>query len=234
MLLFNLPFCSSVAYAAPGNPSSNNASISNPTSLGLLYDDYAQLAWTNFSYSLAQVACNTTSSAQYSLARNCTDCANAYKEWLCAVVIPRCEDFSNNASYLQPRAIGYPFINETYGKIFDDDPTLSSENQSKVYFNSSRNPMIDSYIKPGPYKEVLPCEDICYELVRSCPSFMGFACPLAGHGLNYSYGKPTNLSSNPPTCNSAKTGISGAAVSKVLGPLAFLTVFCSTLAVMAI
>ena len=231
--MFNLPFCSSVAYAAPGNPSSNITAISNATSLGLVYDDYASLAWTNFSYSLAQVACNTTSSAQYSLARNCTDCANAYKEWLCAVVIPRCEDFSNNATYLQPRAIGYPFINETYGMTFENDTTLSSKNQSKTYFNSSRNPMIDSYIKPGPYKEVLPCEDICYELVRSCPSFMGFACPLAGHGLNYSYGKPTNLSSNPPTCNSAKTGISGAAVSKVLGPLAFFMVLCSTLAVMA-
>ena len=232
--MFNLPFCSSVAYAAPGNPSSSNTSISNATSLGLVYDQYASLAWTNFSYSLAQVACNTTSSAQYSLVKNCTDCATAYKEWLCAVVIPRCEDFSNQQSFLQPRAIGQAFINETYGKTFENDPTLSIANQSKTYFNFSRNPMIDRDIKPGPYKEVLPCEDICYELVRSCPSFMGFACPLTGHGLNYSYGKPTDMSSSPPTCNSAKTGISGAAVSKVLAPLAFFMVFCSTWAVMAI
>ena len=227
MLLFNLPFCSSVAYAAPGNPSSKNTSISNATSLGLIYDDYALLAWTNFKYSLAQVACDTTSSAQYSLVRTCTDCANAYKEWLCAVVIPRCEDFSNKSVNLQPRAIGQPFINGTYGNKSVDDPAWSNENQLKTYFNSSRNPMIDSVIQPGPYKEVLPCEDICYELVRSCPSFLGFGCPLAGHGLNYSYGKP-------PTCNSPRTGISGAAVLKGLGPLAFLMVFCSTLAVMAI
>ena len=231
MLLFNLPFCSSVAYAAPGNPSSKNTSISNATSLGLIYDQYASLAWTNFSYSLAQVACDTTSSAQYSLVRTCTDCANAYKEWLCAVVIPRCEDFSNSSTFLQPRAVGQPFINETYGKTIMDDPTLSAtlshENQLKTYFNSSRNPMIDSVIQPGPYKEVLPCEDICYELVRSCPAFLGFGCPLAGHGLNYSYGKP-------PQCNSARTGISGAAVLKGWGPLTFIMVFCSTLAVMAI
>ena len=93
--------------------------------------------------------------------------------------------------------------------------------------------MIDAIIKPGPYKEVLPCEDLCYELVRSCPSFMSFACPLAGHGLNYSYGKPTNLSHSPPTCNSAKTGISGAAVLQALGPLALFIIFGSTLAVMA-
>ncbi len=231
--MFNLPFCSSVAYAAPGNPSSPNTSISNATSLGLAYDQYASLAWTNFSYSLAQVACNTTSSAQYSLARNCTDCANAYKEWLCAVVIPRCEDFSNPAPYLQPRAISQPFINKTYGETFENDPTLSSKNRSRTVFNSSRNPMIDSDILPGPYKEVLPCEDLCYELVRSCPSFMGFVCPLAGHGLEYSYGRPNKSLSSPPTCNSVKTGINGAAVSKGLGPLAFLIVFCSTLAVMA-
>ena len=227
MLVFNLPFCSSVAYAAPGNPLSNNASVSNATSLGLLYDNYASLAYTNFNYSLSQVACNTTSSAQYSLVRNCTDCANAYKEWLCAVVIPRCEDFSNSSSFLQPRAISQTFINQTYGKKFVDDPTLSIENQRKAYFNSSRNSMIDDVIVPGPYKEVLPCEDICYELVRSCPSFLGFGCPLPGHGLNYSYG-------TPPTCNSPRTGISGAAMSKILGPLTFIMVFCSTLAVMAL
>ena len=225
--MFNLPFCSSVAYAAPGNPSSKNTSISDATNLGLLYDQYALLAWTNFTYSLGQVACNTTSSAQYSLVKTCTDCSNAYKEWLCAVVIPRCEDFSNSSLSLQPRAIVQPFINETYGKKFVDDPILSIENQRKTYFNSSRNPMIDDVIKPGPYKEVLPCEDICYELVRSCPSFLGFGCPLLNHGLNYSYG-------TPPACNSPRTGISRAAVSKVLDPLTFVMVFCSTLAVMAL
>ncbi len=54
--------------------------------------------------------------------------------------------------------------------------------------NSSRNPLIDTNIKPGPYKEVLPCQDLCYTLVQSCPAALGFACPLQGRGLNWSYG----------------------------------------------
>ncbi len=48
--------------------------------------------------------------------------------------------------------------------------------------------MIDKRIEPGPYKEMLPCKDLCYHLVQSCPSALQFACPLEGKGLNYSYG----------------------------------------------
>lgn len=46
---------------------------------------------------------------------------------------------------------------------------------------------------------MLPCEDLCYELVRSCPSSLQFACPLKGFGLNYSYG--TNRKNGEVTCN---------------------------------
>jgi hypothetical protein len=53
--------------------------------------------------------------------------------------------------------------------------------------NASRNPLIDSQIMPGPYKEILPCQDICYTLVKSCPSTFGFGCPR-GEWLNASYG----------------------------------------------
>jgi calcium channel MID1 len=56
-----------------------------------------------------------------------------------------------------------------------------------VLTNSSRNPIIDAQIKPGPYKEVLPCKDLCYDLVQSCPAALGFGCP-EGKWLNSSYG----------------------------------------------
>ena len=52
--------------------------------------------------------------------------------------------------------------------------------------------MIDAQINPGPYKEILPCIDLCYNLEQSCPAALGFACPLEGHGMNYSYGKPAS------------------------------------------
>lgn len=54
---------------------------------------------------------------------------------------------------------------------------------------------------PGPYKEVLPCEEMCYELVRSCPASLEFACPLAERGLEISYGKPSSDQINNMTCN---------------------------------
>lgn len=42
---------------------------------------------------------------------------------------------------------------------------------------------------PGPYKEVLPCEDLCYNLTQSCPSALGFTCPRPGMtGFEQSYG----------------------------------------------
>lgn len=189
-VIFNLTFCSDVAYSVPSNPVTH----SNTSELMQLYDDYAKNAYTNFNKSLQQIPCDTTSSAQYSLVGNCTWCAQAYKTWLCAVTIPRCEDFSNNATYLQPRAINHSFPNGT------DPPPYNATDQGALERNASRNPMIDEQIKPGPYKEVLPCVDLCYDLVRSCPASLGFACPFQNHGLRHSYGQ-INETSLVPTCN---------------------------------
>ncbi|KAL8822576.1 MAG: hypothetical protein Q9191_006689 [Dirinaria sp. TL-2023a] len=204
-VIFNLSFCSNVAYAVP----SNLHTQPNLTTLGSLYDTYAANLYQNFSNSLQQIACDTTSSAQYSLARDCNDCDNAYKTWLCAVTIPRCEDYSNNAPYLQPRAVGQNYPNGSAATNLSD-PTFSQSNKTARYMNSSRNPMIDWQIQPGPYKEVLPCADICYEVVRSCPASLGFACPLKGHGLNYTYGfnSTGELSCNFP---GAVAGVQGSA-----------------------
>lgn len=206
-LLFNLSFCTSVAYAAPANPQTFNTT----ELLAQQYDNYTKTLYQNFVYSLQQIPCNTTSSAQYSLARNCDDCDAAYRQWLCAVTIPRCEDFSNPDPHLQPRATNYSLINSSYANGTDGDPAFSTKNRNRTAFNSSRNPWIDAVIQPGPYKERLPCKDICYDLIRSCPAALQFACPLEGHGLNYSYG------SHKTGCNSPWMGISGAAGLRMTG-----------------
>ena len=193
-----------MAYAVPTNPEK----WSNVTALGQHYDQYAANSYIAFNKSLAQIPCNTTSSAQYSLARNCTDCADAYKRWLCAVTIPKCEDFSKDDTYLLPR--GVPNVNLT--EQFPNNPAFNPEQKSVQFTNGSRNPMIDDDIQPGPYKEVLPCIDLCYGLVQSCPANLQFACPLEGYGLSYVYGRP-------PQCNSLKPQASvsnSLAMSKVL------------------
>ena len=197
-MLYNLSFCTSVAYSAPAN--FDNPKVSNITALAQLYDNYASSQYANFSRSLQQIACNTTSSAQYSLTRNCTDCDKAYREWLCAVSIPRCEDFSNDAPYLQPRALNQTFTNKTLVSQTASNPAFSVGNRSRVYYANSRNPIIDTDIMPGPYKEILPCVDLCYGLVQSCPASLQFVCPLERHGLNWTYGTP-NTNDSIVTCN---------------------------------
>ncbi|EXJ62669.1 hypothetical protein A1O7_03107 [Cladophialophora yegresii CBS 114405] len=200
-LMYNLSFCSEVAYAVPTNPNKFSPETGLPD-LAALYDSNAAQMYQYFNYSLQQIPCNTTSSAQYSLARNCDDCARAYKQWLCAVTIPRCADYSNPSGYLKPRNVGQPFIN---GSSISSDPSLvAGQDQvllAAVATNSSRNPLIDTSIGPGPYKEVLPCEDLCYDLVQSCPASLGFACPIAGKGLEESYGKRVNESEGIISCS---------------------------------
>lgn len=174
-----------MAYAVPSNPSINI------TNLGKIYDTYAADLYQNFAYSLQQIQCNASAESMYSLAVNCTSCEHAYKEWLCAVTIPRCADFSNNATYLQVRNAGQPFLN---GSSIPPGSPLRSLPAS----NHSRNPLIDTRIQPGPYKEVLTCLDVCHTLVRTCPAALEFACPQ-GPRVNWSYG--TRDQSGVITCN---------------------------------
>lgn len=153
----------------------SNPSFGNSTQLARFYDSFASTMYENFNKSLAQIPCEAPSHQRYSLASNCTDCAAAYKDWLCSVTIPRCEDFDNPAPYLQPRAIGQPFPDGSWLNA-----TTLRGFRNTTSFNSSRNPLIDQVIRPGPYKELLPCEDVCYKLVQTCPAAMGFGCPEPG------------------------------------------------------
>ena len=193
-VIYNLSFCDTVGYAVPANP--NN--FPSMSSLASFYDTNASLAFDNFNKSLEQIPCDTTSEAQWSLAANCSTCKDAYKKWLCAVMIPRCADYSSNESYLQPRAVNQTFINNTLPTAEFGDLTFSNANKSVWYYNSSRLPDIDKFVQPGPYKEVLPCIGLCYGIVQNCPAILGFGCPLVGKGQNRSYGYVTNGSL---TCN---------------------------------
>ncbi|KAI0129314.1 stretch-activated Ca2+-permeable channel component-domain-containing protein [Hypoxylon sp. NC0597] len=193
--IFNMTFCDETQYAVPGNLKN----FPNGTALAAFYDNYTRTMWDNFDKVLQQVPCEASSTAQYSLARNCDDCKTAYKNWLCSVAIPRCEDFSSpDREYLQMRNIGAPFPDGT-----TVDKSITDQFGHMKAFNSSRNPIIDEVIQPGPYKELLPCEGLCYELVRSCPASMKFSCPnpSSEYGFNTSYGRQKDdgsLSCNYP------------------------------------
>lgn len=177
-LITDLDFCDDVQWAAPGNTKYNN------TELGNLYDNYAKTMYGYFQNAMMQIPCEAPSTQRYSLAANCSNCTVAYKQWLCAVAIPRCEDFSTGSNYTIPRNVAQAFPNGTF---LPDEPR--QQLMQTLAFNSSRNAFIDEVIAPGPYKEILPCADLCYGVVQGCPAAMGFGCPLADQrGFNLSYG----------------------------------------------
>lgn len=187
-MLFDLDFCDTVAYAVPSSPDFKF----NDDALKQLYDNKAKEYYQNFTNSLAQVACDAEPDARYSLARNCTDCERDYKNWLCSVLIPRCEDWSAPDTFLQERNVNAPFANGT-------SLTLNETKHNRFAYNQSRSPLIDDKIKPGPYKEMLPCVDLCFDIVRSCPANLNFACPNSpARELTYGTREPDQTSL---TCN---------------------------------
>lgn len=153
-----------------------------------LYDDQAKTYFKNFTNSLDQVACDAPSTAQYSLARNCTNCREDYKTWLCSVLIPRCEDWAADDEWLQPRNIDAPLSNGSIPSANNMSAAFNATTRDRFAYSRSRNPMIDEQIKPGPYKEMLPCDDLCFDIVRSCPAQLGFGCPKPSV-RDESYGK---------------------------------------------
>lgn len=153
-LIYNLDFCSSVAYAAPGN-----ASVYTAANLSSFYDNIASSRFDNFTKSLQQIDCDASPAQAFSPFRTCDNCAEAYKQWLCAITIPRCTDWNRNESYLYSRPV-----------------------------NTSRNPIINDVLRPGSYKEILPCMDLCNQLVQNCPAALGFSCPKLNDIFGLTYG----------------------------------------------
>ena len=122
--------------------------------------------------------------------------------------MPRCEDIASSNRFALIRNAGHTFPDGTQLPEDVRNPLVA-----KPYSNASRNPFIDSVVQPGPYKEILPCEDICYEVVQSCPAKIGFKCPQPNLvSFDYSYGR-RDKNGSTVACNypgEARTPISTA------------------------
>ncbi|GAB5590564.1 Centractin [Umbelopsis nana] len=148
-----------------------------------------------------------------------SDCYNDYKNWMCSVLIPRC---TADSSFNQADAVPGP-----------------SKALREVPFNQSRNPWIDSTYSPNQWTELLPCIDLCYRVVQSCPPFMQFNCPSGDIALSqYGYwqtgpadqnGTNVVFDVNNPTCNrmglnTSLLVLSGSSAAAIPSLLIFLTV----------
>ncbi|EJT42558.1 MID1-like protein [Saccharomyces kudriavzevii IFO 1802] len=142
-LIFDLDFCGDVAYSVPAS----SFSVNNKTLMAQTYDHIAEALYSNFSKALQLISCDADKDASYSPIMSCGDCAEAYRDWVCAVSIPRCS-------------------------------TTSSQYYIHRDKTHNRNDYLNKFIKPlDDYYEILPCIDMCYTLVRNCPSDFDFACP---------------------------------------------------------
>ena len=143
----------------------------NNRDLKLLYDAYAAAIYANFSLLMQQVSCDVSLDSRYSPIVTCEDCEEAYKNWLCSVTIPRCT--TNSSSY---------FIRREAGEM--------------------RTEELQNLIQPQrSYYEVLPCIDMCNEIVRTCPASFGFQCPQNNDTIlmmSYNY---YNSDTSYDTCN---------------------------------
>ncbi|KAI9304269.1 stretch-activated Ca2+-permeable channel component-domain-containing protein [Cunninghamella echinulata] len=194
-LIYNLDFCDQVAYSVPTDA---NQDIWNITRS---YDRQAQALFDPFSTALKQYNCNST---QYSLVRNCDDCYRDYKRWLCSVTIPRCTTLATDEQQQQNAN------NNSNDSMVMMKP-LPTPSVRNVLFNQSRNKWIDQtyQLSSNGWTELLPCIDICYQVVQSCPPFLQFNCPEGDLArLQYGYWKTQQNESlgtvydlNHPTCN---------------------------------
>lgn len=188
-IIYDLSFCNQVAYSVPTNP--DTFTSDNIWDIAKQYDEQALAKFEPFETALSQFNCNTT---QYSLVRNCTDCYRDYKTWLCSVSIPRCTDSSVSGDLTQVDHVSSP------------SPALRD-----ISVGASRNPWIDETMKPGEWTELLPCIDLCYHVVQSCPPFLQFYCPVGDlASMQYGYwqngsalvnGTLYHFDINNPTCN---------------------------------
>ncbi|CEP64703.1 Mid1p LALA0_S13e01068g [Lachancea lanzarotensis] len=142
-LIFGLDFCDGVAYSVP----TSSLAIGNKTANAIMYDDIAKSLYANFSKALQIIPCDTEDDAKFSPLRSCDDCAEAYRNWLCAVSIPRCTTLQSKY-----------FIHR------------KKDDNRNEYLNQQIQPLND-------YFEVLPCVDMCYSLVTDCPPDFQFSCP---------------------------------------------------------
>lgn len=187
-LIYDLEFCDQVAYSVPTGSGTFEADV---RTIATQYDNQALEKFAPFNTSLSQYNCETT---QYSLVRNCTDCYRDYKNWLCAVTIPRCTDSSSSGDLSQ-----------------GTDNVEAAPALRDISVNASRNPWIDETMAPGEWTELLPCIDLCYYVVQSCPPFLQFYCPTADLAkVQYGYwqngsasinGSIFHFDLNNPTCN---------------------------------
>lgn len=173
----DMSFCSDVQYSIPQSAQFQNDG--NYTALIQLYDDYAAQVYQNFTLALSLAGCHLEDDQVYSPIATCEQCAESYKQWLCSVLVPRCSSSTNTST--STNSGNNPSTNST--------GTASSVATARVERTALRNDALNELVQPvTPYVETLPCIDLCFAIVRNCPSSLGVSCPKMMRDMVGNYG----------------------------------------------
>lgn len=189
-----------MAYAIPSPPE-----LSSPDVLDI-YKQRLQTSLTNFNTTLHTFSCGIPDQGRFSSVRTCDDCYEAYENWLCGIVMPRCTDIPPNQQ--QSAQQNYSTHASVDQVVFSDAPIPDSVQPVIVrdHPGTSRTPqwsnaglknlsLPDDVSSPFPYAEVPPCGGVCHLVAASCPNLISWTCPIKGT-IAASYGEAKLLEPN--------------------------------------
>ncbi|CAD6907843.1 unnamed protein product [Tilletia controversa] len=182
-LVTGLDFCPSVAYSIPIAPGVDLAIAIAAANLTITPN------MANFTRTVDTFPCGDSYYGQYSFVSTCTDCKNAYRDWLCATVLPRCTDPVRDPA-LQSAAsqTGAELTGANSGTNTRLLPYVVNRNVNGN--KNSRQPYVDALLNPGTYGELLPCIYTCHFVSRACPPIAGWSwrCPVWDISAQRDYG----------------------------------------------
>lgn len=130
------------------------------------------LLWSlgNFSTALSAngLACGRD---MYSYVSSCLDCYNAYRDWLCHTLLPRCAD-PNAPAFQNVKGRNAPTAAITVPRTTDSPRNGVNQTNYDITIN---------------YTEMLPCLDMCTKVERACPNTLGWTCPHRNFNAAKSY-----------------------------------------------
>ncbi|PWN48157.1 hypothetical protein IE53DRAFT_334217 [Violaceomyces palustris] len=165
-LVHDIDFCPQVAYSIPVNPS-----ISTERALSVIQETINP-SFSNFSEMIDTFPCGDAYFGMYSYVQTCQACKESYRNWLCAVTMPRCTDPVESDDQSRASQNGSELTGAPSGPNTKLLPYIVNRSN-----NTSRQPYIDQDLQAGTYGELLPCIYNCYFVSRTCPPTIQWACP---------------------------------------------------------
>ncbi|PWN21113.1 hypothetical protein BCV69DRAFT_282610 [Microstroma glucosiphilum] len=211
-LVWDIDFCPEVAYSIPLDPV-----VATEDALNIINETVTpNLA--NFSKTLSTWSCNDTYFGQYSTVQSCTNCLNSYRDWLCAIAMPRCTDPVESQSNGSAAISDVDSLTgRSVGSNTELLPYVLNRNVS-----DTRQSYIDNQLDvDGPYGEVLPCLYTCLFVQRNCPGpLLSWTCPRWDITAQHDYGTFADAGANG--LGAGENGGAGSDMARWGGPLRYI------------